>query len=116
MRVLLAEDDLGLQHIYSRVLHESGHEVIGAISGDEALTLLQNNTFDVALIDVLLPKVNGMQLLEYVASADHLKEMQIVLMSANRSYEVQAKHYSRTYFLAKPFHLTQLRDLMSVFV
>lgn len=48
MHVLLAEDDLGLQHIYSRILRDNGCEVIGATHGEEALTLLQTQPFDVA--------------------------------------------------------------------
>ncbi|MDX2076599.1 MAG: response regulator [bacterium] len=116
MRVLLAEDDLGLQHIYGRILRDSGCDVVTASNGEDALNLLKNELFDVALLDILLPKVNGMQLLEYAVSAEHLTEMRIVLMSANRSYEPQVKQYPRAHFLPKPFQLTQLRDLIAVLV
>lgn len=56
-----------------------------------------------------------MQLLDYAISAEHLSQMRIVLMSANRSYEMQVKQYPNVYFLAKPFQLSQLRDLIMVF-
>lgn len=116
MRVLLAEDDSGLQHIYGRILRDMGAEVISATNGEDALHLLQSETFDIALLDILLPKVNGIQLLEYAVSAEHLTEMKIVLMSANRSYEAQVKQYPRAHFLGKPFQLIQLRDLIAVLV
>jgi len=116
MRVLLAEDDMGLQHIYGRILRDSGCDVIVASNGEDALNLLQTEVFALALLDILLPKVNGMQLLEYAVSAEHLADMQIVLMSANRSYEPQVKQYARAHFLPKPFQLTQLRDLIAVLV
>jgi len=116
MRVLLAEDDLGLQHIYGRIMRDLGCEVVTALNGEDALNLLQTEVFDLALLDILLPKINGMQLLEYAISAEHLDAMKIVLMSANRNYEGQIKKYPRAHFLAKPFQLTQLRDLIAVLV
>ncbi|PJF29387.1 MAG: hypothetical protein CUN52_08655 [Phototrophicales bacterium] len=116
MRVLLAEDDLGLQHIYGRILRDAGCDVVITGDGAEAFQLLQTEVFGVALIDVLLPNMNGLELLEYVLSAEHLSATQPILMSANRSYEVQVRQYPRARFLAKPFQLTQLRDMVSVLV
>jgi len=116
MRVLLAEDDLGLQHIYTRILRDVGCDVVVTGDGAEAFHLLQNEVFSLALLDVLLPNMNGLQLLEYALSAEHLAETQLIIMSANRSYEVQVRQYPRARFLAKPFQLTQLRDMVSVLV
>lgn len=116
MRVLLAEDDLGLQYIYSRVLRDAGCEVVATADGAEAYQLLQNEVFGVALLDVLLPNMNGIQLLEYANSAEHLAKTELILMSANRAYEAQIRQYPRARFLAKPFQLKQLRDMVSVLV
>ncbi len=116
MRVLLTEDDLGLQHIYTRILRDAGCDVAVTGDGAEAFQMLQNEAFSLALLDVLLPNMNGLQLLEYALSAEHLIGTQLILMSANRSYEAQVRQYPRARFLAKPFQLTQLRDMVSVLV
>ncbi len=62
-RILIIDDDLALHRVFSRILQKEGYIVETAETGNEALEKIQNNTFDVALIDVKLPDINGLDLL-----------------------------------------------------
>ena len=59
MRLLVVDDDPGIVNILSISLEESGYEVDEAHDGVEAVELLQNNSYDVAIVDAVMPKMNG---------------------------------------------------------
>jgi two-component system response regulator HydG len=62
-KIILIDDDLALHRVFTRILQKEGYIVETAETGKEALKKIQNNPFDVALIDVKLPDVNGSDLL-----------------------------------------------------
>ncbi len=62
-KILIAEDDRPLRHALQRMLKAAGHEVTAAKDGVEALAELEKNQFDLVLLDVGLPGVNGLDIL-----------------------------------------------------
>ena len=62
-KILIIDDDLALHRVFTRILQKEGYIVETAETGNEALKKIQNSTFDVALIDVKLPDINGLDLL-----------------------------------------------------
>jgi len=67
-KILLAEDDLFLRDIYTEVLSNEEFEVTVAIDGEEALKYLLQGNWDIVLLDVVMPKMTGIQVLEHVKS------------------------------------------------
>ncbi len=61
LRVLLAEDNAVNQRVASRMLEKAGHRVTVAVNGLEALAAVQSETFDVVLMDVQMPELDGLQ-------------------------------------------------------
>jgi len=61
--ILLIEDDIEIAEMYSVVLRLAGHVVTVAQNGEEGITLAKNRAFDLALVDVGLPKLGGLQVL-----------------------------------------------------
>jgi signal transduction histidine kinase/DNA-binding response OmpR family regulator len=61
VRVLLAEDNVVNQHVARCILEKAGHTVVIAGNGQEALAVLRRETFDVALMDVQMPEVDGFE-------------------------------------------------------
>jgi signal transduction histidine kinase/DNA-binding response OmpR family regulator len=61
VRILLAEDNLVNQHVARCILENAGHTVVIAGNGQEALAVLRRQTFDVALMDVQMPEVDGFE-------------------------------------------------------
>jgi two-component system NtrC family response regulator len=62
-KVLIIDDDLALHRVFTRILQKEGYVVETAETGSEALEKMKSDSFDVALIDVKLPDVNGLELL-----------------------------------------------------
>jgi CheY-like chemotaxis protein len=62
-KILIIDDDIALHRVFTRILQKEGYTVETAETGSQALEKIQNNIFDVALIDVKLPNINGLDLL-----------------------------------------------------
>jgi DNA-binding response OmpR family regulator len=67
-RVLIVEDEKPLQHALELKLQREGYDTISAVNGQEALDLLKKDPFDVVLLDLMMPVVDGFQVLEQHAS------------------------------------------------
>ncbi|MCA9381220.1 response regulator [Candidatus Dojkabacteria bacterium] len=65
-RILIAEDEKAIISVLSIKLESSGFIVDKAMNGKEALELLQKNEYDLVLLDLIMPIVNGFEVLEYV--------------------------------------------------
>lgn len=61
--IIIIDDDQALHRVFTRILQKEGYTVETAETGSQALAKIKNNTFDVALIDVKLPDINGLDLL-----------------------------------------------------
>jgi two-component system, sensor histidine kinase and response regulator len=61
LRILLAEDNLVNQRLMTRLLEKRGHRVVVARNGREALTALENDGYDLVLMDIQMPEMNGME-------------------------------------------------------
>jgi two-component system, cell cycle response regulator CpdR len=79
-KILLAEDDNLTRSTLAKFLQASGYDVALAANGMEALSLLNKQEFDLVLSDVVMPNVNGWDLLDHVSSVS--PQTPIVLMTA----------------------------------
>ena len=61
LRILVAEDNLVNQRLVVRLLEKRGHRVVVAINGKEALAALEKETFDIVLMDVQMPEMDGFE-------------------------------------------------------
>ncbi|MDZ4373573.1 MAG: response regulator transcription factor [Phenylobacterium sp.] len=64
MRILIVEDDLEAAEAMARGLTEAGHDCLGAPDGEAGLTAARDGEFDVMIVDRMMPKMNGVQLVE----------------------------------------------------
>jgi CheY-like chemotaxis protein len=81
-RVLVVDDSATIRRLVRSIIEEAGYEVSSAPDGQAALDLLQRESFDVALIDFVMPRLNGYQLAQAIRALPHLKTLPLVLMSA----------------------------------
>lgn len=109
--VLIVEDEPGLRLIYERILSHSGYEVLEAINGIEALDILQQHAPDLIFLDMLLPLVNGQQVLDFITSEPHLQHCYVVIVSSNKEFEQYASHLTHGEFVLKPILPTQIREI-----
>ena len=67
-KILIAEDDFYIQDIYKSTFAQAGYTVDTAKDGEETLAKLKANTYDVLLLDIMLPKVSGTEILNWCRS------------------------------------------------
>jgi two-component system chemotaxis sensor kinase CheA len=65
-QLLIAEDDFFIRDIYSRVFTHAGYEVHAAVDGADALEKLKLQMFDIMLLDIMMPKLNGIEVLRTI--------------------------------------------------
>ncbi|MGA2545795.1 MAG: fused response regulator/phosphatase [Rectinemataceae bacterium] len=90
-RILVVDDNLFNRELLSRHLERQGHEVRAAGDGLAALELLRSEAFDVAIIDVMMPGMNGYQLLERMRAEKNLRGVHAIVISALEDTQIIAR-------------------------
>jgi DNA-binding response OmpR family regulator len=80
-KILLVEDDSFLIDIYTTKLKESGFSVEVASEGDEAIRKAKEEEFDLVLLDIVLPKVDGWDILRQIKAESKLKDLKVIIIS-----------------------------------
>ena len=80
-RVLLVEDDGFLASIYAQKLEVEGYDVSFATNGEDGLKLAQKDSPDLILLDLLMPKMDGFEMLEKLKSDKATKEIPVLVLS-----------------------------------
>ena len=108
MKLLLVEDSLQLNKALSTVLKRNSFIVDSAFDGEEALLFLDQYTYDVIILDIMLPKVNGLEVLK-TARAKHI-ETPIIMLTAKSTTEdkIQGLDMGADDYLPKPFAVDEL--------
>src|ERR1035437_5167957 len=87
LRILVVDDEGSIRKLLSIAFLRAGHEVRTAANAREALALCAAESFDVLLSDVLMPQVNGHELVRWVTMSDR-KRNRLTSIHANISYTV----------------------------
>ncbi|WP_456431222.1 sigma-54-dependent transcriptional regulator [Thermosulfuriphilus sp.] len=111
-KILIIDDDPAIRDGCFQVLTRSGYEAEMAASGAEALELLDRWEFDVILLDLKMPDVNGLDLLRQIRDQD--SQVHVIVITAFGTVEnaVQAMKLGAFDFLPKPFEPEELRLLV----
>ena len=105
-RILIAEDDASIANLIRTVLVDAGYRCTWAPDGEQAADLLEKESFDLALLDIMLPGVNGYDLLEYCKSL----EVPVIFLTALGGVEdrVRGLRSGAEDYLPKPLALPEL--------
>lgn len=108
MKILLLEDDIMLNDMISEYLTSTGHIVVKTVTGTQCLETLQQERFDLLILDINLPDIDGFTILEYMHSQKRM--VPTIFISAlidiediTRAFDIGCHDY-----LKKPFHLKEL--------
>lgn len=109
-RILLAEDDESMRLFLERALTRAGYEVVSFSNGVDALERLKEEPFTLLLTDIVMPRMDGIELARRASELDpDLKIMFITGFAAvTLNYASEAPNDARV--LSKPFHLKDLVD------
>src|SRR5258705_10904562 len=109
--LLLVDDEEKILRALGRALRAAGHEVIETASPREAQRLLGERTFDVVIVDNVMPQLSGLDLIrEYVGSTPDGERAQILMMTAHATVEsaLEAMKLGALDYLQKPFEIDEL--------
>ena len=108
MKILLLEDDTLLNEIIEEFLLELGHEVTSTFDGQEAIETIYENAFDLLLLDVNVPSLNGFELLKSLKN-NLIDIPSIFITSLHTSNDMQKGFDSGADdYIKKPFQLSEL--------
>ena len=101
-KILVAEDETHLRKLVCDYLTKSGFEVVGAADGQEALDLFYKETFALAILDIMMPKVDGLEVLKEIRS---VSDMPVVMLTAKNTEfdEIQGFNIGADEYVGKPF-------------
>ncbi|MCB2015728.1 MAG: response regulator [Sphingobium sp.] len=107
IRILLAEDDEAMRQYLARALEKSGYEVLSVDRGTEAIPLLETQSFDLLLTDIVMPEMDGIELAQHAAKM--APDMRVMFITGFAAVTLKAgKAVPQAKVLSKPFHLRDL--------
>ncbi len=108
--LLLVDDDADFREVAARRFARSGFPVQQAASGEEALALAERRQFDVAILDMRMPGMSGLDLLEKLRSSN--PEAEVIMLTGEGTIEtaVRAMKLGAFDYLTKPFPLAELEE------
>ena len=111
-KILVADDDPDILELVAFRLEQAGHETARARDGEEALALARGETPSLCVLDVLMPKLNGFEVLKALRSEEATMSVPVIMLTASvqdrdvaRGFEIGADDYLR-----KPFNPRELQD------
>jgi adenylate cyclase len=110
-RVLVVDDDQLNRMLLTRSLEQEGHRVGSAASGQEALEILREKPFDVVLLDIVMPELDGISVLQRLKRDPVLQHVPVIMISAVDEIEtvVRCIEMGSEDYLPKPFNPVLLR-------
>jgi two-component system response regulator TctD len=108
MKLLLAEDDLDFSAVLSRYLADRGWEVLCCADGAEALAVARKGVFDAILLDLGLPTVDGLEVLQRLRSDDTSTPVLVITARGRVTERVVGLEAGADDYLSKPFDLAEL--------
>ncbi len=118
LRVLLVDDYPVILEIGSAFLEEENYRVVTCENGREAVDEFTNQTFDIILIDVNMPEMDGLEATRIIRSMPEGREIPIIGMTAETSsVEIEnCTNAGMNDFLIKPFNLTSISEIISKWI
>lgn len=108
MRILLAEDELALARALIHIFEKNNFSVDAVHNGEDALTYLETGAYDVAVLDIMMPRINGMEVLQRIRAAGN--QIPVLLLTARTDVNDRVKGLDNgaNYYLTKPFDTKEL--------
>lgn len=110
MRVLIVEDDPLLKNSLIRTMQTAGHVVDHSADGETALHMLRSQAYDLLLLDLGLPRMDGLELLEHLRAEHSAIPIPVLILTARDSVEdrVRGLDLGADDYLVKPFSMAEL--------
>jgi len=102
--VCLVEDDKMIREMYQTALELDGFKVLAAADGAEGLMLMKKNRPDIAIIDIMMPIMSGITLMQKMDEDPDLRNIPVIVSSNNNDKTVMEQTKKSRFYLLKAFY------------
>ncbi len=113
-RVFVVDDDQVVRRLAQAILRRGGHQVVALDNGQAALDALEQSTPDIVITDLMMPRMDGLELVRRIRAEARWAALPIVVLTARgTSADLRrAREAKADRFLTKPFSSAQLLDMV----
>lgn len=113
-RILIVEDEESLLKLETILLTVKGYEVEGALNGIEALNRLKSKNFDLILLDIMLPDIDGFEICKTVKQDPEYAHIPVVMLTAKKMPEdrIKGEECGASAYLTKPFKSAMIIEVI----
>lgn len=106
IKILIVDDEEPIENLIRMNLVKAGYQCETAYDGEEAADKIENQSYDLILLDIMLPKLNGYEVLEYAKSVD----IPVIFLTAmgDTDQKVKGLRLGAEDYIAKPFEIAEL--------
>ena len=108
MKILLAEDTKDLNHAVTVLLKHEGFEVDSAYDGQQAMDMITNNGYDAVIMDIMMPKVDGITVLSNMRQRHNMTPVMLLTAKSDIDDRVAGLDAGADDYLTKPFAMKEL--------
>jgi CheY-like chemotaxis protein len=115
-KILLIEDDELMLRMYQRAFKNAGHNMILASSGKEGLDKIRQDKFDLILLDIMMPKMSGLEVLEKLKADSETSSIPVVILtnlSDKKDAEESLKRGAIEYVIKSDHSINETVDLIN---
>ena len=114
MKILLVEDTEQLNKALTTVLRRNSYVVDSAFDGEEALIFIDQYQYDLIILDIMLPKVNGLEVLKRIRSSNNQTPVLLLTAKSTTEDKITGLDLGADDYLAKPFNRDQIKEKLDV--
>ena len=107
-KILLVDDEEGIQMLYREELEDDGYEVISAYTGEEGLQKFKDESPDLVILDIQMPGMNGIETLRQMKMNN--PELPVILSTAYNEYKQDLGTWASDEYVVKSSNITELKE------
>ena len=117
-KILIADDDPAILRLVSAIVEKEGYTVVSARDGREAYKHLQDGDFIACVFDVMMPHIQGPELVRYMKTEKRLMKIPVMMMTAEQNPKLSSDSFAAgaVVFLPKPFTTSQLQVMLRMLI
>jgi CheY-like chemotaxis protein len=113
LNVLVVDDEFGVGEVIEAILTDEGYHVVTAMNGKQGLQRLRETRIDVAIVDVVMPVMDGPAMLQAMRADPALEHIPVIMTSSLDEITVQERAGAFAAFLRKPFRSNTVIELVA---
>jgi two-component system response regulator (stage 0 sporulation protein F) len=107
-KILVVEDEQHQRELYAMELQDEGYEVEQASNGKEAVEMVKNTKYDLVILDIRMPEMDGIEALGKILSRD--KKIPIIIYTAYSNYKSNFMTWTADAYITKSSDIKELKD------